>query len=116
MNNDDILIGGFIVQGGNPRRMTIRALGPSLSLHGLPLSRCLADPLLEVYDSNGVRLATNDNWREEQPEEIAAAQLAPGDDLDAAIVITLPAGPYTAQVKGNHQASGLALVEIYETP
>jgi ELWxxDGT repeat protein len=114
MGGDDILIGGFIVSGNAPRRMIIRGIGPSLNAGGVPLAGRLPDPLLELRDSNGVLLATNDNWRDDQPMEIAATGLSPADDLDAAMVITLPPGLYTAQIQGAHGATGIALVEVYE--
>jgi hypothetical protein len=114
MGGDDILIGGFIVKGSVPRRMIVRAIGPSLNVNGVPLAGRLADPMLELFDSSGTRLATNDNWQDEQSQEITATHFAPADALESAIVITLPPGAYTAQVKGSQGATGLGLVEFYE--
>jgi hypothetical protein len=104
----DVLIGGTIVLGSNPQDVIVRALGPSL-----PLGGTLADPTLELYDENGVLLRSNDNWRSDQPDEIAATMLAPVNDSEAAIVATLSPAPYTAVVRGANDSVGIALVEIY---
>lgn len=105
---EDVLIGGTIVLGSNPQDVIVRALGPSL-----PVDGTLADPMLELYDENGVLLASNDNWRSDQSAEITATMLAPNNDLEAAIVATLQPAPYTAIVRGANDATGIALVEIY---
>ena len=62
---DNVLIGGFIVTGPDPKTMVLRALGPSLS--GFGLSGVLADPVLSVYNSSRTLIATNDNWQEDIP-------------------------------------------------
>lgn len=107
---DDVLIAGFIV-GHQPARVVLRAIGPSLTRGGL--SGALTDPLLELRDPNGALIAANDNWRSDQETELTQSRLAPPDDAEAAIVKTLPPGNYTAIVRGHDNASGIAVVEIY---
>jgi hypothetical protein len=106
----DVMIGGFIVGSGDSTKVIARALGPSLGAFGVlnPLS----DPTLELHDANGSLIAANDNWRSTQQQEIQAA-LPPTNDLEAAIVATLPAGAYTALVRDANHATGVGLVEVY---
>ena len=106
---DDVMIGGVIVLGTEPTNSIIRAIGPSL-----PLTGTLADPTLELHDSNGAIIATNDNWKDTQEAEIEASGLAPTDDLESAIAAPLTPGAYTAIVRGNNNTTGLALVEVYQ--
>ena len=109
---DEVMIGGCIVSGtGATASVIIRALGPSLTSSGVP--QPLSDPTLELHDVNGAVVATNDNWRDTQEAEIEASLLAPSDDHEAAIAAQLPAGAYTAIVRGSNGASGIGLLEIY---
>ncbi len=105
---ESVLIGGTIVLGSNSQDVIVRALGPSLPVYG-----ALVDPVLELYDENGVLLRSNDNWRSDQQAEIEATMLQPTVDTEAAIVATLLPAPYTAVVRGANDGVGLALVEIY---
>ncbi|MEO5718673.1 MAG: choice-of-anchor Q domain-containing protein [Chthoniobacterales bacterium] len=105
---DDVMIGGFIVTGTGMQQVLVRALGPSVIPTG-----DLADPTLDLYDSNGQLLASNDNWRDTDEAEIIATGIPPGSDLEAAIVIALPPGGTTAIVRGKDGAIGMALVEVY---
>lgn len=105
---DNALIGGFIVLGQSPLRVIVRAIGPSL-----PLPGTLADPTLELYNSNGDLLGVNDNWRSDQEAQIMASGLAPSNDLESALLPTLTPGPYTAVVRGKNGTTGVALVEAY---
>ena len=107
--DDDVMIGGVIVLGTEPTVSIIRALGPSL-----PLSGTLADPNLELHDSSGAIIASNDNWKDTQEAEIEATGLAPTNDLESAIAAPLSPGAYTAIVRGNKSTVGLALVEVYQ--
>lgn len=109
---DNVLIGGFILGGtSNPATIAVRAIGPSLVAAGL--ENPLADPRLELHDSNGVTLSANDNWRDTQELEILTLGLPPKNDLEAAIVATPPPGAFTAIVSGNNSGSGVGIVEIY---
>jgi len=109
---NDVMIGGFVANGGNGNaQVLIRAIGPSLGQFGIVSP--LADPMLAVFDGNGARLTSNDNWRDTQEAAIQATGFAPANDLESAILATLPAGNYTAIVSGKNGGSGVALVEIY---
>jgi hypothetical protein len=111
--NDDVLIGGFIVRGPEPKRLILRAIGPSLT--GAGVSAAMADPMLELHDSTGATIVTNDNWRTSaQASEISASGLAPNNPLESAILATLQPGNYTAIVRGVNNTTGIALVEGYE--
>ncbi len=106
-------IGGFIVVGETPKKVIVRALGPSLSSSGLSASKLAADPTLELLDSSGAVIATNNSWREAEAE-VNATGIPPRDDAESAIVATLEPGSYTAVVHDARGAGGLALVEIYD--
>jgi hypothetical protein len=106
---DNVLIGGFIVLGDNAANVLLRAIGPSL-----PVAGPLADPTLELHDSNGTTLTSNDNWRSDQESEILATGIPPADDAESAIRTTLSPGPYTAIVRGANNTTGIALVEVYQ--
>ena len=90
LTGDDVLIGGFIISGSEPKRVVVRALGPALL--GAGISDALVNPVLELNDSAGNSLAHNNSWREAQQDELLAAGLAPSSDSEAAIVQTLPPG------------------------
>lgn len=111
---DSVMIGGFIAGGGSGTdRVMVRALGPSL-----PVAGALADPILELRDGNAMLVASNDNWKmrpdgSSQETEIEATGLAPANGLEAALVQALPAGAYTAIVRGTNNAHGIGLLEIY---
>jgi hypothetical protein len=109
---DDVLIGGFINRGGG--RLVLRAIGPSLSAFGV--TSPLADPVLTLKDSNGVTLATNDDWQTSQAADISATGLAPTNSAESAILTSLPPGNYSGIVSGKGPATGIALVEIYQLP
>jgi plastocyanin len=110
---DNVLIGGFIVTGTQPKKVIVRAIGPSLSAL---FSGALADPTLELRDSSGVLIRANDNWRSDQESEIMATTIPPSDDLESAIVETLPANnsAYTAIVRGVDNSTGIGVVEAYD--
>jgi uncharacterized protein (DUF1800 family) len=111
---DNVMIGGFIIRGDVPKRVIIRARGPSLNLNGAALSGRLMDPMLSLYDESGALMAVNDSWRSSQQAEIHASSLAPTDDREPAIVATLPPGNYTAIVQGTGGTTGIALFEMYD--
>ena len=110
---DSVMIAGFVVSGNAPKRVLVRALGPSLAAAGVP--NLLPDPTLELFSSSA-SLATNDNWADSQAAEITATGLAPVNGRDSAIIATLPPGAYTAIVRGAGGTTGNALVEVYELP
>ena len=111
---DNVLIGGFILRGSDPRRIVIRALGPSLADSGV--DDVLADPKLSLFNSQGTLLASNDNWQDTpNAGEIQMDNLAPPNPRESALITTLAAGPYTAIISGvGEQPTGVALVELYQ--
>jgi phospholipase/lecithinase/hemolysin len=109
---EDVLIGGFIVTGSDPKKVLVRAIGPSLASFGI--SGVLADPTVTIFDSNHAIVATNDNWKSNQQSEIQATGLAPQNDFESAVIVTLPPGSYTAIVSGNNGGTGVALAEVYD--
>ncbi len=110
--SDDVLIGGLIGRSVS-KRLLLRALGPELAAHGITAP--LGNPVLELHDSNGAILSTNDNWKDApNSSEIAASGLAPVDDRESAILLALVPGTYTAIVRGAGGAgTGVALLEAY---
>jgi hypothetical protein len=108
---DDVLIGGIIVNGLATQEVLFRGIGPDLASGGVP--NPLNDPTLELRDTNGTLIGMNDSWRSNQQAQITATQLAPGDDRDAALLVRLQPGNYTAIVRGSGGTTGVALVEAY---
>lgn len=109
---DNILIAGFIIAGAQDKKVVVRALGPSLNLPDK-----LANPTLELRDSSGALLQVNDDWSTSPNRQaIQDAGLAPTNDLESAMIATLPANnaAYTAIVRGVEGASGLGVVEVYD--
>ncbi|MGI8957307.1 MAG: cupredoxin domain-containing protein [Chthoniobacterales bacterium] len=114
-SGDNVMIGGFILGNGDgTTNVLVRAIGPSLTQAGV--RGAMADPTLELHDSNGGLLMSNDNWKETQEAEIEATGLAPANDLESAILVTLPTAAYTAIVAGKNDLTGVALVEAYRLP
>jgi T5SS/PEP-CTERM-associated repeat protein len=118
---DNVLIGGFIITGNQPKRVMVRAIGPSLSTAGV--SDALADPTLELHDATGALIGQNDNWQntqvggvitQNQVAEIQASTIPPNAVAESAIIATLDPGAYTAIVAGVNNTSGVGLVEVYD--
>ncbi|MEO5959075.1 MAG: hypothetical protein ABIZ49_03915 [Opitutaceae bacterium] len=125
---EGVLVAGFVVTGNAPRRLLIRGIGPTLVEFAVP--DVLADPVLSVYAAGGEVIAQNDNWGSPRAigvgqipasgEEIATANSAtgaftlPNGSRDAAVVVTLAPGNYSATVSGVGNATGAAMVEVYE--
>lgn len=108
----DLLIGGFIVGAVDSATVVVRSLGPSLSSGGI--SDPLNDPSFTVYDQNGSALATNDNWQDDPSAlDLEQNQIAPPDDAEAATILHLPVGAYTAVTVGADGGTGVGLVEVY---
>ena len=113
--DDRVLIGGFIVTGSDPKKVIIRGMGPSLNGVGVTLS----DPTLELHQPDGT-VITNDNWKindqtgQSQEADIRATTIPPTNDLESAIVTTLPPGNYTAILAGKNGGTGVGLVELYD--
>lgn len=111
---DEVLIGGFIIAGPATKKVVLRGLGPSMKINGSPIAGTLPDPMLELRRSDGTVLGANDNWQDTQSTEIQAHGLAPADDREAAISISLDPGNYTVVLSGKNDATGIALVEAYD--
>src|SRR5438270_7936039 len=112
-SGDNVLIGGFIIQGSASKRVLVRAIGPSLIPFGV--ANALMDPALELRDMNGALLSSNDNWTTAaNKQDIADTGRAPSASQESAILTTLAPGRYTAIVRGVGATSGVALVEVYD--
>jgi hypothetical protein len=109
---ENVLIGGFIVQGADAKRLIVRGIGPDLQQQGV--SDPLQNPTIELVNSQGQRVGFNDNWRSSQEAEIMQTGVAPHDDRDAALIATVPTGTYTAIVRSADASTGVALVEAYD--
>lgn len=105
------MIGGFIVTGSVPKKVIIRAIGPSL-LPDFP--EALHDPFLEVHDQTGAIIAVNDDWENGDKDAVLASGVAPTDEKESALVLTLDPGNYTAIVSGVGGTTGIALFEVYD--
>ncbi len=114
---NNVMIGGFILGPDDApnANVLVRAIGPSLAAFGV--TDALADPVLELHDANGTLIASNDNWTDStQAADIEATGLAPTNDLESAILMSLPPSSYTAVVSGSEDSTGVALVEVYRLP
>lgn len=109
---DNVMIGGLIASGERATHMVVRALGPSLSVNGVPLPGRLADPTLELYDSQG-NVYSNDNWTDPGGPYVQYYGLQPSDPLESALFVNLVPGNYTFIVRGKNGAIGIASVEAY---
>lgn len=110
LTNDNVLIAGFILTGTQGKKVMLRAVGPSFAGTGH-----LNNPTLELHDSSGQVLAFNDNWGDApNRDEIFNSSIAPANDLESAILLTLMPGAYTAVVRGANNSTGIALAEVYD--
>ena len=121
LTGDDVMIGGFIVQGSGTKRVIVRAIGPELTRYGV--RNVLTDPTLELHNAAGALIASNDNWQttviggiitRDQVMDIQNSGHAPTDPTESAIIAELPPGRYTAIVRGKNIIVGVALVEVYD--
>jgi hypothetical protein len=120
---DNVMIGGFIVQAPQTKRVIIRAIGPELSAPPFNIPNALANPTLELHDHTGALIGSNDNWQHtiiggiittNQYHDIVNSGHAPSDIRESAIIAELPVGSYTAIVRGVNSTTGVALVEVYD--
>ena len=117
---DNVMIGGFIIHGTQPKRVILRAIGPELSQYGVP--NVLPDPTLELHDGTGALIASNDDWQHtiiggiitsDQVHDIRSSGHAPSDPRESAIIAELPPGNYTGIVRDKNIIIGVGLVEVY---
>jgi hypothetical protein len=113
---ENVMIGGLILGGGSgERKILIRALGPTLAQPPFNIGDSLTDPTLMLVDAHGTVVASNDDWKSSQQNEIQATGLAPPNDREAAILTTLPTGNFTAIVSGKNGETGIALVDVFHS-
>jgi hypothetical protein len=125
---DNVLIGGFIIEGDTSKRVLVRAIGPTLGPPPFNVMGALPNPEVTLV-AGQTPIARNNDWQDQSdptcanaglicgaPTDIAATLLAPPNPLEAAILITLLPGPYTAIVSGFEGATGVGLVEVFEVP
>jgi hypothetical protein len=105
---DNALIGGFIIRGSEQKKVILRGIGPSLNVPGK-----LDDPIIQLFNSANVNIGTNDDWKSDQ-QNVQNTGLAPSDDRESAIVITLDPGAYTLVMRGKNNSSGIGVVEVYD--
>lgn len=109
----NVLIGGFIIQGTQAKQLIIRAIGPSLASNGI--TGAISDPMLELHNSTGGIVGSNDDWQDgPQASQIQGLGFAPGKSVESAMMVTLSPGSYTAIVSGYDSAQGIGLIEAYE--
>jgi hypothetical protein len=113
--DDNVLIDGVILRGGTPKRVLFRSLGPSIRANGQPVPGTLQNPTLELRDANGVLIRANDDWRDAtNASEIQLTGIAPPDDRESAILLSLTAGNYTTILRGVNRTTGIGLSEVYK--
>lgn len=114
-SDQEFLIAGFITRSGVSSRILVRGIGPASRSEWSPVR---SQTRARMFDSNGMSVASNDNWKSNQQEEIEGTGLAPESDAEAAVLRSLPPGAYTAIVSGKDTGSGRgtgrALVEVYQ--
>jgi hypothetical protein len=113
LNGDNVLIGGFIINGNDLKSVIVRGIGPSSGVTG-----ALSDPTLELF-SGDTLIASNNDWKTRsdgtsQQAEVEATSIPPTNELESALVRTLAPGPYTAVLRGNGGGTGIGLVEVYD--
>ena len=110
---NNVMIAGFTVRGSQSKTVIVRVLGPTLGSYGV--ANVLSDPMLELHNSSGATIATNDDWQTgSQASQISSSGYAPNNSNEPALIATLAAGAYTAVVRGYSNSTGVALVEVYE--
>lgn len=117
LTESNVMIGGFILGGSTgDTHVVVRGIGPSLADVGL--SPVLADPTLELHDSNGATLVMNDNWQENSASaaQLTALGLAPSNPNESGIYTMIAPGSFTAILAGKDGGIGIGLVEIYNVP
>ena len=113
------LTAGFVIGGGSPLKVLVRAVGPGLAFFGVPGT--VVDPQLILFNATSTKIAENNDWGG-TPEltaafaSVGAFALPAATSKDAALLVTLPPGNYTAQASGVNATTGVALVEVYEVP
>ncbi len=112
---NNVLIGGFIINGNAPKNVVVRGIGPSLAPFGIP--DVLADPTLELRDSSGAIVRQNDNWQDDpaQAAQLTTLGLGLQNPNESGLIASLSPAAYTAALAGKNGGTGVGLVEIYDT-
>jgi hypothetical protein len=111
LTGNDVMIGGFVIQGDTPQTVIVRARGPSLAQFGI--TNFLANPVLQLF-SGQTQIAVNDNWQAAaNAAEIQSRGFAPDNAFESAILITLAPGAYTAIVTGAGGGTGVGIIEVF---
>jgi len=105
---DNALIGAFIIRGSEQKKVILRGIGPSLNVPGK-----LDDPVIQLFNSAGTNIAGNDDWKTDQ-QNVQDTGLAPTNDRESAIVITLDPGAYTVVMRGKNNSSGIGVVDMFD--
>lgn len=105
---DNALIGGFIIRGSEPKKVILRGIGPSINIPGK-----LDDPVIQLFNSANVNIGGNDDWKTDQ-QNVENTGLAPSDDRESALVITLDPGAYTVVMRGKNNSSGIGVVDMFD--
>jgi Gluconolactonase len=108
---DNVLIGGFVINGPLPKQVLVRAIGASLAGQNVPSP--LMDTVLSLHDTSA-QIASNDDWQSDPNANSIPPALRPTDTRESALLITLQPGSYTAIVSGKNGTTGVALVEVYD--
>ena len=109
-SGNNLTIAGFIITGNDARRVLLRGIGSSLG----NIPNRLQDPVIDIFDSTGTLLAENNDWKDYQQAEIEAAGVAPSNDRESAMLISLTPGPYTVWLRGKNETTGIGIVEAYD--
>ena len=105
------MIGGFIITGNKAKKVIVRGLGPSLARAGI--AGAMSDPILQLYNSKGILIGSNDNWTTHR-NEVLATGIPPTDSRESAIVKTLQPGNYTCVLQSKTGVPGVGLFELYD--
>jgi hypothetical protein len=105
---DNALIGGFIIRGSEQKKVILRGIGPSLNIPGK-----LDDPVIQLFNSANVNIAGNDDWKTDQ-QNVESTGLAPSNDRESALVVTLDPGAYTVVMRGKNNTSGIGVVDMFD--
>ncbi len=113
LTGDNVVIAGFITAGSAAKEVVIRGIGPSLQSSGI--ANALANPTIELHNSAGALVATNDNWQTDQNSgRVQQAGLAPSQPVESALDRTLTPGTYTVILRGVNNSTGVGLIEVYD--
>jgi hypothetical protein len=112
--SDEVMIGGFIINGTGNKAVLLRAIGPSLSNPPFNLANTLQDPTLSLFDGTGTMITSNDNWADASNAQSIDPSLRPSNGAESAILTSLAPGAYTAIVRGANGGIGIGLVEVFD--